>query len=226
MKVNNREKKEYNQKKCDIRIGIMGGVFDPIHIGHLFTAEEARIKFYLDKVIFVPVHSPTHKRNDRVTSSHHRLKMSTLATEDNPYFEVSKIEINRPGPSYTIDTIKEFRKMYSWEAKIFFITGADAFLEIETWYKKDELLKMCQFVAATRPGYDLSKLHYKFKKVLQVMEIPALAISSTDIRHRIRNGLSIKYIVLEIVREYIFQHSLYRQKEIKVGNPKKVVNNQ
>ncbi|MBN2395461.1 MAG: nicotinic acid mononucleotide adenylyltransferase, partial [Candidatus Atribacteria bacterium] len=92
---------------------------------------------------------------------------------------------------------------------IFFITGADAFLEIETWYKKDELLQMCQFVAATRPGYDLDRLHSNFKQVLQIMEIPALAISSTDIRYRVRNGLSIKYIVVEEVRDYIYQHKLY-----------------
>lgn len=210
--INYREKKESIKKNDNIRIGIMGGVFDPIHIGHLFTAEEARIKFHLDKVIFVPCLHPTHKRNDKVTPVKHRLKMSCLATESNPCFEVSKIEINRSGPSYTIDTIKEFRKIYGWDAKIFFITGADAFLEIETWYKKDDLLGMCQFVAATRLGYDLSKLNQYFKKVLHIMEIPALAISSTDIRYRIGNGLSIKYIVLEEVREYIYQHQLYSEK--------------
>lgn len=215
MKTNCKASGENSHKEDqeNIRIGIMGGVFDPIHIGHLFTAEEARIKLNLDKVIFVPCRQPTHKRNDHVTAVKHRLKMSYLATESNPFFEVSRIEIDRPGISYTIDTIKEFRKIYGWNSGIFFITGADAFLEIETWYKKDELLTICQFVAATRPGYDLSKLHENFKKVLKVMEIPALAISSTDIRHRIKNGLSIKYIVLEEVREYIFQHRLYHPKE-------------
>jgi len=214
MKTNYREKIEDNQKNGDIQIGIMGGVFDPIHIGHLFTAEEARVKFHLDKVIFVPCLNPTHKRNDHVTAVKHRLEMSYLATDSNPYFEVSKIEINRSGPSYTIDTIKEFRNIYGWDAKIFFITGADAFLEIETWYKKDELLNICQFVAATRPGYDLNKLHQNFKKVLQIMEIPLLAISSTDIRYRIRNNLSIKYIVLEEVQDYIYQHKLYLRKKV------------
>lgn len=209
MKKNNQKEKDIDQQKNDLRIGIMGGVFDPIHIGHLFTAEEARIKYNLNRVIFVPCLNPTHKRNDQVTNVKHRLKMSYLAIENNPYFEVSKIEINRPGPSYTVDTIREFREMYGWEAKIFFITGADAFLEIETWYKKDELLQMCQFVAATRPGYDLDRLHSNFKQVLQIMEIPALAISSTDIRYRVRNGLSIKYIVVEEVRDYIYQHKLY-----------------
>lgn len=209
MKVNCREKIEDKKNTKNVRIGIMGGVFDPIHVGHLFTAEEARINYCLDKVIFVPCLNPTHKRNDQVTDVKHRLKMSYLATETNPYFEVSKIEINRSGPSYTIDTIKEFRSIYGWDAKIFFITGADAFLEIESWYKKEELLTMCQFVAATRPGYDLNKLHNNFKKVLKIMEIPLLAISSTDIRNRIRNSLSIKYIVLEEVRDYIYKNELY-----------------
>ncbi len=214
MKMHYRDKKENEQNKNNVRIGIMGGVFDPIHIGHLFTAEEARIKYYLDKVIFVPCLNPTHKRNGQVTDIKHRLKMSYLATDNNPYFEVSKIEINRSGPSYTIDTIREFRNIYGWDAGIFFITGADAFLEIETWYKKEELLKMCQFVAATRPGYDLNKLHQNFKEVLKIMEIPLLAISSTDIRNRIRTGLSIRYIVLEEVREYIYKHKLYSLKRL------------
>ncbi len=200
------------ENKVPVRIGIMGGVFDPIHIGHLFTAEEARIQFKLKKVIFVPCLQPTHKRNEEVSDVKHRLTMTYLAVQSNPYFEVSEIEVNRPGPSYTIDTIKEFRNIYGWEAEIYFITGADAFLEIDTWYKKDELLKLCQFVAATRPGYDLARLHNNFKKVLKIMEIPALAISSTDIRYRIKNGLSIKYIVLEEVREYIYGNKLYINK--------------
>src|SRR6056297_350904 len=214
MKMHHRDKKENEQNENNARIGIMGGVFDPIHIGHLFTAEEARINYDLDKVIFVPCLNPTHKRNGQVTDVKHRLEMSYLATDNNPYFEVSKIEINRSGPSYTIDTIRDFRDIYGWDAGIFFITGADAFLEIETWYKKEELLKMCQFVAATRPGYDLKKLHQNFKEVLKIMEIPLLAISSTDIRNRIRNGLSIRYIVLEGVREYIYKHKLYSSKRL------------
>ncbi len=209
MKTEDRSRKRDMNHYGNNRIGIMGGVFDPIHIGHLFTAEEARIKYSLRKVIFVPCLQPTHKRSDQVTAVKHRLKMTYLATENNPYFEVSKIEINRPGPSYTIDTIREFRNIYGHQVKIFFITGADAFLEIETWYKKDELLKLCQFVAATRPGYDMGKLHQNFKEVLQIMEIPALAISSTNVRYRLRNGLSIKYIVSEEVRKYIYQNKLY-----------------
>ncbi len=195
--------------KDNNRWGIMGGVFDPIHIGHLFTAEEARMRLKLDKIIFVPCLQPSHKRSDLVTDIKHRLKMTYMAIEDNPFFEVSEIEVNRSGPSYTIDTIKEFRQIYGWQADILFITGADAFLEIDSWYKKDELLKLCKFVAATRPGYDLNKLHNNFKGVLQIMEIPALAISSTDVRYRVKNNLSIKYIVLDVVRKYIYVNKLY-----------------
>ena len=209
MNNNQTEENRPNTIERGLKLGVMGGVFDPIHIGHLFTAEEARIKFNLHKVIFVPSLQPIHKRNDQITDIKHRLKMTYLAAEGNPYFEVSEIEVNRPGPSYTIDTIKEFRKIYGWQTDIYFITGADAFLEIDTWYKKDELLTLCQFVAATRPGYDLDKLNDNFKKVLKIMEIPALAISSTDIRTRVKSSLNIKYIVLEEIREYIYRHKLY-----------------
>jgi nicotinate-nucleotide adenylyltransferase len=209
MSKNQKELYKTSPSKYNGRLGIMGGVFDPIHIGHLFTAEEARMRLKLDKVIFVPCLQPSHKRNDLVTDIKHRLKMTYLAIEDNPFFEVSEIEVNRSGPSYTIDTIKEFRKIFGWQTDIFFITGADAFLEIDSWYKKDELLKLCRFVAATRPGYDLNKLHNNFKDTLQIMEIPALAISSTDIRYRVKSNLSIKYIVLDVVRIYIYENKLY-----------------
>jgi nicotinate-nucleotide adenylyltransferase len=209
MSNNQKELQKTSSRKESNKIGIMGGVFDPIHIGHLFTAEEARMRLNLDKVIFVPCLQPSHKRSDLVTDIKHRLKMTYMAIEDNPFFEVSEIEVNRSGPSYTIDTIKEFRKIYGWQTDIFFITGADAFLEIDSWYKKDELLKLCKFVAATRPGYDLNKLNNNFKDVLQIMEIPALAISSTDVRYRVKNSLSIKYIVLDVVRKYIYVNKLY-----------------
>ncbi len=209
MSKNQKELYKTSPNKNNGRLGIMGGVFDPIHIGHLFTAEEARMRLKLDKVIFVPCLQPSHKRNDLVTDIKHRLKMTYLAIEDNPFFEVSEIEVNRSGPSYTIDTIKEFRKIFGWQTDIFFITGADAFLEIDSWYKKDELLKLCRFVAATRPGYDLNKLHNNFKDTLQIMEIPALAISSTDVRYRVKSNLSIKYIVLDVVRIYIYENKLY-----------------
>ena len=187
----------------------MGGVFDPIHYGHLFTAEEARVEFKLDKVIFVPCRLPAHKRENSISDPEHRYLMTVLATCNNQFFEVSKVEINRPGPSYSIDTVKEFLKKYNQRVKIFFITGADAFLEINSWYKSEELIKICQFVAATRPGYDLNKLDQKFKKIIKIMEIPALYISSTDIRMRIKEGRNIKYLVPYEVEKYIYESGLY-----------------
>jgi nicotinate-nucleotide adenylyltransferase len=189
----------------------MGGVFDPIHDGHLFTAEEARIEFKLDKVIFVPCRQPAHKRENDLSSAEDRYLMTILATRNNQFFEVSKVELNRPGPSYSIDTVEEFIKKYNHDVKIFFITGADAFLEVDSWYKSEKLITLCQFVAATRPGYDLNRLNEKFKKIIQIMEIPALSISSTDIRRRVREGKSIKYLLPQEVEKYIHKKGLYRQ---------------
>jgi nicotinate-nucleotide adenylyltransferase len=189
----------------------MGGIFDPIHCGHLFAAEEARVEFKLDEVIFVPCRQPAHKRENDISDPEDRYLMTVLATSNNQFFEVSKVELNRPGPSYSIDTVKDFLKKYSHGAKIFFITGADAFLEVDSWYKSEELIKLCQFVAATRPGYDLSKLDEKFKKIIKIIEIPALAISSTDIRRRVREGKSIKYLLPQEAEEYIYKKGLYRK---------------
>jgi len=190
----------------------MGGVFDPIHCGHLFAAEEARVEFKLDEVIFVPCCQPAHKRGNDISDPEDRYLMTVLAASNNQFFEVSKVELNRPGPSYSIDTVKEFLKKYHHGVKIFFITGADAFLEVDSWYKSEELIKLCQFVAATRPGYDLNKLDTKFKKIINIMEIPALAISSTDIRRRVREGKSIKYLLPQEVEEYIYKKGLYRKR--------------
>ena len=189
----------------------MGGVFDPIHCGHLFAAEEARVEFKLDEVIFVPCRQPAHKRGNGISDPEDRYLMTVLATSNNQFFEVSKVELNRPGPSYSIDTVKEFLKKYHHGVKIFFITGADAFLEVDSWYKSEELIKLCQFVAATRPGYDLNKLDKKFKKIIKIIEIPALAISSTDIRRRVREEKSIKYLLPQEVEEYIYKKGLYRK---------------
>ena len=187
----------------------MGGVFDPIHYGHLFTAEEARREYKLDEVLFIPCHHPVHKREDKVSDSEHRYLMTVLAVSHNPFFEVSRIELDRPGPSYSIDTVKELLEKYNHKVKIFFITGADAFLEIDSWYKSEEIIKLCKFVAATRPGYDLDKLDQRFRKVIKIMEIPLLSISSTDIRRRVREGKNIKYLLPYEVEAYIYKKGLY-----------------
>jgi len=191
----------------------MGGVFDPIHYGHLFAAEEARINYNLEKVIFVPCNQPIHKINKIISHAEHRYSMVLLAIKNNPFFKVSKIELLRKGFSYSIDTIKEMMKKYNNNVKIFFITGADAFLEFDTWFKSDELIKLCEFVATTRPGYDLSRMDRKFKNIVNIMKIPALAISSTNIRNRMKENKSVKYLLPDNVIEYIKKNNLYQLKK-------------
>ncbi|MDK2901283.1 putative nicotinate-nucleotide adenylyltransferase [Koleobacter methoxysyntrophicus] len=199
------------------RIGIMGGTFDPIHYGHLVTAEAVRTNYNLDYVIFVPTGKPPHKKEYEVTDSSHRYLMTVLATVTNPFFEVSRIEIDREGVSYTIDTIKQFKQIFGNKASLFFISGADAILEIITWKQVDALLDLCYFVAATRPGYELSELNKKieyikkvYKRNIYSLEVPAMAISSTDIRKRVKEGRSIKYLLPESVEHYIIKNGLYK----------------
>ena len=160
----------------------------------------------------MPCRQPAHKRENNISDPKHRYSMTVLATSNNQFFKVSKVELNRPGPSYSIDTVKAFLKKYNHGVKIFFITGADAFLEVDSWYKSEELIKICQFVAATRPGYDLKKLDQKFKKIIKIMKIPALYISSTDIRRRIKESRNIKYLVPYEVEKYIYEKGLYRKR--------------
>ncbi|AEG59328.1 nicotinate-nucleotide adenylyltransferase [Desulforamulus ruminis] len=198
------------------RICIMGGTFDPIHHGHLVVAEEVRQQFNLHKVIFVPAARPPHKTGQRISEPLHRVNMARLATASNRFFEVSTLEVERDGPSYTIDTVKEVKERYG-VGEIYFITGADAVLEIITWKKAEELLAMCTFIAATRPGYDLKGLKKNLcslsGKVLDniiSLEVPALSISSTDIRRRVRENKSIKYLLPESVEEYILSHGIYK----------------
>ena len=201
------------------KLGIMGGTFDPIHYGHLVTAEAARNNFDLDAVIFVPSGKPPHKKDYRVTDAKHRYLMTVLAVVTNPYFYVSKTEIDREGHSYTIDTIRAFRKKYP-SAELYFITGADAILEILTWKSVDEIIQKCFFIAATRPGYDLKGLSNKFGTITKTLcgriytiEVPALAISSTDIRGRVTANKPIKYLVPEAVEQYVLKNGMYLQRE-------------
>ncbi|MCF6096618.1 nicotinate-nucleotide adenylyltransferase [Thermovorax subterraneus] len=199
------------------RIGIMGGTFDPIHFGHLVTAEEARINFELDKVIFVPTGNPPHKKDYEVTDSEHRYLMTALATNNNPFFEVSRIEIDRKGYSYTVDTLNQMVEIYGSDTSLFFISGADAVLDILTWKNIKEVLDICTFIAATRPGYPINKLKDKLEEIkklygkdVYLLEVTAIAISSTEIRKRVKEGRSIKYLVPEGVEKYILKNGLYR----------------
>lgn len=196
------------------RLGIMGGTFDPIHYGHLLMAEEARQAFALDDVVFVPNGRPAHKKAYLVSSPEERYAMTLLATGSNPCFSASRIEIERPGPSYTIDTLREFRRLYPDLDALYFITGADAVLEILTWHESDNLARECQFIAVTRPGFVLDQLHdlvdTEFLDRVHYLPIPNIEISSTDIRRRVREGRSIKYLTPEPVEAYIRQQGLYR----------------
>ena len=193
-----------------LKKGIMGGTFDPIHYGHLVTAEEVRDYFGLEEVVFVPSARPPHKIGQKVSDPEHRYLMVVLATVTNPYFQVSRVEIERPGPSYSIDTVRYFKNLWGEDTEVFFITGADAFSQISSWNNPEELLKLCTFVAASRPGYRLLGVENKYQGRVSTIEVSALAISSSEIRWRVKRGESIKYLVPEAVENYIYKNELYR----------------
>ncbi len=191
------------------RIGVMGGTFDPIHHGHLVAASEVAQSFDLDEVIFVPTGKPWQK--DHVTDSEHRYLMTVIATASNPRFTVSRVDIDRDGPTYTIDTLRDLRTARPG-ADLFFITGADAIAQILGWRDHDELWKLANFVAVSRPGHVLSTEGLP-GDVVSRLEVPALAISSTDCRARVREGNPVWYLVPDGVVQYIAKHHLYRSKE-------------
>jgi len=199
-------------KKKPYRLGVMGGTFNPIHHGHLVAAEIIRDEFKLDEVLFVPSGKPPHKEDDEIALPEHRWMMTVLATASNEYFSASAIEIERAGESYTRDTLLELKKIYGDKAEMYFISGADAIAEISTWHKIEDLPKLAKFIAASRPGYklDWNKIDPRFRKCTFLMEIPALAISSTEIRRRVREGKTIKYLVPEVVEKYIYKNRLYQ----------------
>jgi nicotinate-nucleotide adenylyltransferase len=195
------------------RLGVMGGTFDPIHHGHLLTAEEAAVQFGLDEVVFVPTGQPWMKEERDVSSPEHRYLMTVIATASNPRFFVSRLEVDREGPTYTVDTLRELKEQRGGDVDLFFVTGADAVLEIFQWKDPEEILELAHFIAATRPGYDLARFEAEEPsrhRNVSVMNIPALAISSTDIRERVREGRPIRYLVPEGVESYIEKAGLYR----------------
>jgi nicotinate-nucleotide adenylyltransferase len=190
------------------RIGIMGGTFDPIHHGHLVAASEVQVSFDLDEVIFVPTGQPEEKPD--VTPSEHRYLMSVIATASNPMFQVSRVDIDRPGPTYTIDTLADMKRAYP-DAQLFFITGSDAVAQLVKWRNADKLWDLAHFVAVTRPGHDLSVQGIP-ESAVSVLEVPALAISSTDCRNRVKGKKPVWYLVPDGVVQYIAKHGLYRSK--------------
>ena len=192
------------------RVGIMGGTFDPIHYGHLVCAEEAFFQFDLSEIVFIPAGSPWQKK--AVTGAEERFEMTVLATAGNPHFSVSRLEIDRPGPTYTADTLRLLNEQYGEAAELYFISGADAVLRILTWNDPKTVLGAARFIAATRPHFDLSSLPGTgLQDRVSFMEIPSLGISSTDIRNRVRDGRPFRYLVPPAVAEFIAERGLYRQ---------------
>ncbi|HYH28560.1 MAG TPA: nicotinate-nucleotide adenylyltransferase [Actinomycetota bacterium] len=195
------------------RLGVMGGTFDPIHYGHLVTAEGALARFELSSVMFVPTGQPWMKQERDVTPPEHRYLMTVIATASNPRFHVSRIEIEREGPTYTVDTLRAIREERGEDADLYFVTGADAVLEIFHWKDPEEVLGLAHVIAATRPGYDIARFEAEAPTRhprITVLDVPALAISSTDIRRRVKEREPIRYLVPEGVETYIDKWGLYR----------------
>lgn len=192
------------------RIGVMGGTFDPIHHGHLVAASEVQSWFDLDEVIFVPTGQPWQKADRQVSPAEDRYLMTVIATAANPRFQVSRADIDRHGPTYTIDTLRDLAATHA-DAELYFITGADAMAAILTWRDHEELFDLAHFVGCTRPGHELDEqtLAGLPKDRITLVEIPALAISSTDCRTRVHAGEPVWYLVPDGVVQYINKHHLY-----------------
>lgn len=194
--------------------GVLGGTFDPIHYGHLAAAEEARVRLGLEKVIFVVASIPPHKQNEPVSPAADRMAMVELALASNPFFEVSRIDIDRPGPSYSVDTISLLQKQLGPNAEIYFIMGFDSLLELPKWKDPQRLIQLCRLVAVNRPHYhgDLKQLEKAIPGLSQRTEIinmPAVDISSSDLQERVKKELPIKYQVPPPVEDYIYSQGLY-----------------
>ncbi len=194
----------------------MGGTFDPIHYGHLVSAQEALAQFSLDRVLFMPTGHPPRKADRAVSSTEDRYLMTVIATASNREFAVSRLEVDRPGETYTVDTMTTLREEMGHDADLYFITGADAVREILGWKGAERLAGLCTFIAATRPGFEADLLagvpegaEIRLPRV-EYMEIPALAISSSDIRARVATGRPIRYLLPDDVAEYIEKNGLYR----------------
>jgi nicotinate-nucleotide adenylyltransferase len=199
------------------KVGVLGGTFDPIHLGHLIVAEEVRQKLGLHEVLFIPAGEPSLKEGKGVSEAEQRLEMAILATSSNPYLNVSTIEIERPGPSYSVDTVIELKAGLGAGARLYFIAGYDALSELHLWKDPRRLVETCQVVAVARPGHnklDFRSLEYAIRgesESIMKVEVPQIDISSTDIRKRVARGLSIRYLVPESVEDYITANKLYVQ---------------
>ena len=198
-----------------VRVGILGGTFDPVHIGHLILAEEAWARLGLSKVLFVPAGDPPHKRGQPLSPVHHRVRMLELAIADNPHFALSRVDCDRPGPHYTLDMVRLLQAQLGPRAELYFLMGFDSLIDFPTWHQPQELLAICRLVALTRYGYalDWDKLEAALPGLRQrvtLLPMPELEIASHIIQQRVREGWPIRYQVPAAVEEYIHQHRLYR----------------
>jgi nicotinate-nucleotide adenylyltransferase len=192
-----------------VRLGVMGGTFDPIHHGHLVAAAEVLHRFELDEVVFAPTGQPWQKSTRVVTPAEDRYLMTVVATASNRRFSVSRVDVDRPGPTYTVDTLKDLQAQRP-DDELFFITGADALLQILGWHQPEEILELAHLVGVTRPGYDLTADHGLPDDRVSLLEVPALAISSSDVRSRVASGAPIGYLVPDGVVQWIDKRGLYR----------------
>lgn len=197
------------------RLGVMGGTFDPIHHGHLVAASEVAARFGLDEVVFVPTGMPWQKADRKVSHAEDRYLMTVIATASNPRFSVSRVDIDRPGNTYTVDTLKDLRRERGEDVDLFFITGADAVRQILTWHGADELFDLAHFVGVTRPGVPMTEddLAHLPEGAVTLLEVPALAISSTDCRARVQRLEPIWYLVPDGIVQYIAKRGLYPHPE-------------
>jgi nicotinate-nucleotide adenylyltransferase len=196
-----------------VNIGVLGGTFDPIHIGHLVVAEEARIRLGFGEVLFVPAGQPVFKPDRNITPAVHRVEMVRRAIADNPHFKLCTLEIERPGPSYTVDTLTMLRKQLGSEASLFFIIGRDTLAELPLWKEPRKLVQLCRLVVAPRLGskdlkYLETSIHGLMDQVIQ-LDMPVIGISSSGIRRRIAQGLSLRYLVPAEVERYIAEQKVY-----------------
>jgi nicotinate-nucleotide adenylyltransferase len=187
----------------------MGGTFDPIHHGHLVAASEVAVLFGLDEVVFVPTGQPWQKSDRVVSPAEDRYLMTVIATASNPRFTVSRVDIDRGGPTYTIDTLSDLKEQRP-DAELFFITGADALEQIVSWRDNEKMFELARFVGVTRPGFTLADSHLP-RGVVSLVEVPAMAISSTDCRERVGRGMPVWYLVPDGVVQYIEKRALYRE---------------
>lgn len=197
-----------------MRIGVLGGTFDPPHIGHLVIAEEARQELGLAKVYFVPAREPPHKKGEPISPMSDRVAMLRLALAENPFFVLSLVEADRPGPSYTVDTVRQLYGEFPPATELFFVLGMDSLAALPSWHEPKRIIEYCTLAVLRRPGYsaDLDSLERQIpglKSKVVFIPAPELEISSSDLQARVRAGLSIQYMVPDCVAEYILDHHLY-----------------